>query len=326
METYLLSYSQRNEGPIDHDLLWKYYVRGKKYASAARALVMLAESTELDISLQKRVEYLSLAVTNAKCYSPQAGERISTDFLRDLEDKLDVASIQLQIYKEIEQLTDGSDVALNELQRSLFPISDLYNKYARPLRLHLSSLAILNCSGYNDPALVRQLWSELIASELRHVSATPNLIECLSTRIRELAQKFYPSEIAFPLGLVCGLLERASLDHQVAEKDWVIRILLSAGVRFSALHDTYRQMVSAKAGWQEPSVQLHLLRVLYLLIQRWLRQSQTLAPSDREPFPAKTIEDSVTSYICDLDQRQADEARVLSSDFKALHRQIRQLF
>ena len=55
------------------------------------------------MSLESRVEYLTLAVGNAKSHPVSAGGRHETAiaFLTDLEEKLEVAQVQLEMYNTL---------------------------------------------------------------------------------------------------------------------------------------------------------------------------------------------------------------------------------
>jgi len=71
------------------DLLWKYYVRNNKFAPACLILSQLADARG-DISLEKRIEYLSLAIGMAKsCVGPGQPAGID-ELLYELQDKLEV--------------------------------------------------------------------------------------------------------------------------------------------------------------------------------------------------------------------------------------------
>lgn len=56
-----------------------------------------------DLDLGTRIEYLTLAVANAKSHPISAGGRHETAiaFLTDLEEKLEVAQVQLEIYNTL---------------------------------------------------------------------------------------------------------------------------------------------------------------------------------------------------------------------------------
>ena len=99
------------------ELLWQYYERNKNHAAAAKILDALATGGQFvevdniknssnqqfflflsnsDITLSQRVEYLARAVVCMRSdqagYAPRLGV-----FLRELEDKVEVARIQQQV-------------------------------------------------------------------------------------------------------------------------------------------------------------------------------------------------------------------------------------
>ena len=55
------------------------------------------------MSLEQRLEYLTLAVSNAKSHPVSVGGRHETAiaFLTDLEEKLEVAQVQLELYNTL---------------------------------------------------------------------------------------------------------------------------------------------------------------------------------------------------------------------------------
>lgn len=67
------------------------------------ALLCLRALRRFDLPLDSRLEYLTLAVGNAKSHPISAGGRHETAiaFLTDLEEKLDVAQVQLEIHNHL---------------------------------------------------------------------------------------------------------------------------------------------------------------------------------------------------------------------------------
>lgn len=71
------------------------------------------------LSVHKRVEYLSLAVGNAKSQFPSTrGDAVQ--FLTEVEEKLEVAQVQIEIYRAIEE----SDLSEEERRQWLDKIED----------------------------------------------------------------------------------------------------------------------------------------------------------------------------------------------------------
>ena len=100
-----------------------------------------------DIDLDSRLEYLTLAVANAKSHPISAGGRHETaiTFLTDLEEKLDVAQVQLEIYHTLlPHVNDAPEVGerIKLLSKQLFTMTDVrlfyYLQYS-PLRADFNS-------------------------------------------------------------------------------------------------------------------------------------------------------------------------------------------
>lgn len=80
------------------------------------------------MSLEKRLEYLTLAVSNAKSHPVSIGGRHETAiaFLTDLEEKLEVAQVQLELYNALQNRQLEPDVAerFNALSYRLYNITE----------------------------------------------------------------------------------------------------------------------------------------------------------------------------------------------------------
>ncbi|KAJ3091850.1 hypothetical protein HK102_013147 [Quaeritorhiza haematococci] len=152
---------ERQKSLARADLLWQYYVQNNQFAKAARVLSELAEAEIFDIDLNKRIEYLSRAVANAKSSGPGGFGGGNGELLHDLEEKIDVARVQLEVLRAVQSLPDEEHAVL-ELNGQLMTISDLYNSFAQPLRLNEIKLLILHTSDHKDRPLVESIWSEII--------------------------------------------------------------------------------------------------------------------------------------------------------------------
>jgi nuclear pore complex protein Nup155 len=83
-----------------------------------------------DLHLDARIEYLTLAVANAKSHPISIGGRHETAiaFLTDLEEKLDVAQVQLEIYNTLlPHVNDAPEVGerIKSLSTQLFTMTDV---------------------------------------------------------------------------------------------------------------------------------------------------------------------------------------------------------
>lgn len=147
---YLQAYLQCEPRTLDKcQLLWQFYVKDGQPLRAAEVLDTLAESSEcvpLDssccrfsaferfaLSLSQRIEYLTLAVGNAKSHPVSAGGKHESaiSFLSDLEEKLEVSQVQLEIFHTLSPRLQSqpSDPDFKEkvelLERGLFNITEV---------------------------------------------------------------------------------------------------------------------------------------------------------------------------------------------------------
>lgn len=107
----------------------------------------------LPLSLSERVEYLTLAVANARSHAgtEYARHESAVQFLTDVEERLEVASVQVEVLNEIEGLiTRSGGLAafesmvgsawggLEPLQGSLLTISEVNHSSLDRIRLTFS--------------------------------------------------------------------------------------------------------------------------------------------------------------------------------------------
>lgn len=142
-------------------------------------------TSSFDLPLESRLEYLTLAVGNAKSHPVSAGSRQETAiaFLTDLEEKLEVAQVQFEIFNHL--MKDFNDPGergerIRLLSKGLMTITEvricrllhvhhgkllsvqLYQEYAVPFDLPKVQLLILHVSEHRDENVVRPIWNKLI--------------------------------------------------------------------------------------------------------------------------------------------------------------------
>jgi hypothetical protein len=89
--------------------------------------------SRIDLSLDSRLEYLTLAVGNAKSHPISVGGRHETAiaFLTDLEEKLDVAQVQLEVYNTLIPIANEARLSAEAaekvklLSKRLFTMSEV---------------------------------------------------------------------------------------------------------------------------------------------------------------------------------------------------------
>ena len=194
------------------DLLWMYYERNGHFAAAAQILNKLAERRGLEVNLRQRLEYLSRAIVCMKSSDSRHTSHIGDgfqplaagEFLHELEEKMEVARIQLQLLDHIQKLADSPQrqQAENALNSDLLDITTLYEEFAHPFNLAECQLAILNCAGHDDPNLIESIWHNIIDNQLRAISSKSAETQKLSicSKIKELGKRYFGSHY-FPTGV-----------------------------------------------------------------------------------------------------------------------------
>lgn len=84
----------------------------------------------LGLNLPRRLEYLSLAASNARSQSPTVGNRQETiDLLTEAEEKLEVAQVQMETQRAISVAhnidDDTRDNAVAKLDTKLYNITEV---------------------------------------------------------------------------------------------------------------------------------------------------------------------------------------------------------
>lgn len=196
-----------NQSPINldlADLLWKYYEKNGQHQAAAKILDKLSMLPTESILLSKRIEYLARAVMSMRSdtvgYAVHHGE-----FLRDLEDKLDIAQVQKQI---LDTLSSGGArhndqlqvrEAIKALNSRLFNMSQLYSDFAENYNLWEAQLTILNCSHHNEPRLINSVCCHILDNQIEGGGSPNEKVQRLLSKVQSLAND-YGVGPCFPLG------------------------------------------------------------------------------------------------------------------------------
>ncbi|KAF8328804.1 Non-repetitive/WGA-negative nucleoporin C-terminal-domain-containing protein [Cantharellus anzutake] len=315
------------------ELLWQLYVGHGEFLRAAEALASLAEAN-FPMTLDKRVEYLSLAIGNAKSHQASIYDRQEqgmVEFLNDLEEKLEVANLQLEmlgVMRTLQGLDDAGRRDVNTLASRLMDVSELYGEYAERYNLNDMKLLIIKVSDHRDPQLVASIWRGILHEAEEEQTDIPVI---LAERVRRLGLKLYPSESAFPCDLLCELLEDFSWEHRnEVAVGWVPQVLVESGVPYDAIfRPLYTMRESGSDGQQPPyhaaDRELYLIQDITYLVKNWL--TETIRPASRVPrgsFPANVVDQMISAYleVLSADAASQDLRRILAD----IQRKIRSRF
>ncbi|KAJ2400125.1 hypothetical protein GGI23_002232 [Coemansia sp. RSA 2559] len=238
------------------DMLWHYYIHENQFGKASLVQRELACAHDVDMELAKRIEYLSLSISNCKIAidmvkgggsgggSWGASRDLSeadevnelATVLRESEDQLEIAQVQLDIQQQIKSL-GSHEIPAQALDRKLFTVSELYDKFAEPLRLWDSVLLIFKASNHDDPDFVSDVWLTITRTVLDDAHSAGLL--AVASRVARLGRRLYPSPAAFPVPLVARILVDLSFGERPHEyaAGWVSDTLVQASVPYWAVFD-----------------------------------------------------------------------------------------
>jgi len=335
LETFLkrsASQQQPNELKI-LNLLWRYYEKTKNYSAAARVLSKLAEKESPEVTLEFRLEYLSRAIMSAKSCNLRTAASGEGEFLHELEEKLEVARIQMQVYEALMRINAATpsrhlDQALAELNSRLMDITTLYGDFADAFALAECKLAIVHCAGHYDPTLIETLWRDIIERELYESlqSSPSDRMAIVSKKIASLGKMYVHSERYFPLSAIILMLEKKSAEL-AWDPTWVFMTMLEIGIPFPVLHGIYDRLFKAKDPcWRALNRPLHVLEVIYHLLMKFV-STPSLSPPYERPSFTTSLYDACATYLVELESICSRDPTVQDTlaKFKGLQARLKRL-
>ncbi|TBU35136.1 nucleoporin [Dichomitus squalens] len=323
---YLEAHLRREPVTVEKfQLLWQFYVKDGQPLRAAEVLAVLAESTEFNLSLETRLEYLTLAVSNAKSHPVSVGGRHETAiaFLTELEEKLEVAQVQLELYNTLLPRQNDPELAerFKALSYRLYNITELYQLYADPLDLPLIKLLILHVSEHRDESIVRPIWNKIFEEAVEGVEAKV-AADRIMGRVIPLGQRYYPSESAFPLQHIASLLVRFALAHKgELPYGWAPRILTQCGVPYPEVWDILHEMYESQVPpFNEQANVQAISSDIAVLLTDWVEEAKRPQSSaSRGEFPVFRIDQAVEQYLAELEPSRIET----KAAYESVKRQLR---
>ncbi|KAG6898064.1 hypothetical protein C0992_006542 [Termitomyces sp. T32_za158] len=315
-------------------LLWQFYVKNGQSLRAAEVLATLAESTQFDLELPARLEYLTLAVGNAKSHpiSATGHHETAIAFLTDLEEKVDVAQVQLEIYNLLcPHINDAPEVGarIHLLSKQLFTMTDLYTLYAVPFDLIDMKLLCLHVSEHRDESIVRPIWNQIFDEILKEEADPATTADLILGRVVPLGKRFYPSESAFPLpnqimdiGFIATLLVRFTLANKnVVAFGWAPRILIECGVPYTDVWDVFHEMYESQVPPFNNQANVQAISSdIAVILSDWLKEASRPQSSARSEFPVGRIDQSIDQYLRELEAGRAETRSLYESVKRDLRR------
>ncbi|XP_077377785.1 nuclear pore complex protein Nup155-like isoform X2 [Festucalex cinctus] len=306
-----LMYMMEQDQIYNMNLLWRYFEKNHSFDKAARVLSCLADMHSTQISLMQRLNYLARAIDSAKSSSGLLAQAADGEFLHELEEKMKVGRIQVQIQETLlGQYSDDPSVknAIRQLDLELMDVTKLYREYADHFKLSECKLAIIHCMGDSDSSLVQSIWQEIIEKELEDtVAESPtDRMRTLNLKLVSLGRIYAGKLDYFPLEFLVNFLEQKACRLKW-DVSFVSSTMQDLGVQLLPLLEVYIQLFETEdACWQRLNRPPHLLECIQKLLTPYVDDPSRVPKSDRPRFI--TCLDNIGDYLEQLHARSPNDA------------------
>lgn len=285
---YVVEYLKiRAEANKTHaDLLWRYYAHHHDYLQAAEVQLMIAKSDLDGLDLEKRIEYLSRARTNASTRqtvvtdSRQSKQKV----LREASDALELATIQDEIRAEVFVDTRGDlekrTYVAAQLSNQILPLEELFYKYAQSAGYFDKCLLIYQAADHRNPADIIIAWESMIEMEEYFCVARQKDVtrwEAVGAKVIQVGRRVGKSPSIFPIHVVLPKLENFAQSLQRGEQppeDWAVNLLLDLEVGPEAILPVLEQMYYSNEHPFVGSKRRLIAAKIVHLIDRWFKASE----------------------------------------------------
>ncbi|KAJ3145532.1 hypothetical protein HDU89_007029 [Geranomyces variabilis] len=278
IESYLKHGANDPEGA---QLLARYYVYNERYADGARVYRSLAEHPALPF--ETRLGHLNFAVVQART-SIVAEQEESRAEMEEILEEADVAQVQMELLDALKgdkwkELGLSEEMWANVRDRFL-TMNEIYNQYAKPLKLYEIQLHALHVSELSHiQHYAETAWTLLIAKARDDaLAAGRDVFTALQEKVRHVGHKFPNDENVFPIPFLINKLEQecyvaALANRATPESGWVVLVLRPLGIPFSIMFRAYNKIFTDKLPpWSSDSALRFLLEDIVFLISEWLRE------------------------------------------------------
>uniref|UniRef100_A0A3Q3WJ45 Uncharacterized protein n=1 Tax=Mola mola TaxID=94237 RepID=A0A3Q3WJ45_MOLML len=331
LEEHLMHMIKQDQSKVHNmDLLWRYYEKNRGFGKAAHVLARLADMHSTEISLKQRLEYIARAILSAKSSSCISAQASDGEFLHELEEKMELVRIQVQIQETlIRQYSHHPSVknVISQLDSELMDITKLYGEFADHFKLSECKLAIIHCAGHSDPILVHSLWQEIMEKELGvTVAMSPvDRMRSLSLKLVSLGRIYAGTPRYFPLEFLVKFLEQ-----EVCRLNWDVGFVTSTmheiGVQLPRLLEVYDQLFKTRDPcWQRLKKPLHLVECIHVLLSGYVDDPSRFSLCFRRRFTNVCL-DNICGYLVELQSLSPNSAlQHTIGNFKSLQAKLEKL-
>ncbi|KXT07541.1 hypothetical protein AC578_10132 [Pseudocercospora eumusae] len=269
------------------DLLWRYFSHYNDYLQAATVQLDLARC-DIDIALDERIEYLSLARANASTRqtiitdSRQSKQRL----LREVSDLLDIAEVQQELLERLRAETRIQDPErkqqlVDALNGHILPVERLFMDYAEAAKYHDICILLYKVADHRNPGDIKASWMQLIRDTSAETIAVHGKKvkpwEAVGMTVHSLGRRLGTSPSTFPVNTLLPLLEEYAIEprQEHPPDTWAIDIMLDLEIPAETLLPVVETMYYSNAHpWNSGSKKRKLAEKMVYVVQRWYEESE----------------------------------------------------
>jgi len=266
------------------------------------------------------------------CHTPVSqtmDSKPSGEFLHELEEKMQVAGIQLQLLETIRRSGDHnrSAEAIASLNSDLYNVTRLY-EIAENFKLPEIQLAIVSAANHYDPALIEMFWQKIFEKEFQDANhlSPETFVVIIGNKLESFGKVYASSEKYFPLSFIVSYLESRTQTRHLNPPEWLAQILLDLGFSLTTLVETYHRIYksrSSSSSW--PGKELQLLNIIIFLFKQFNVNMNAVPRAERRAFATKSL-DLISAYVLDLQSLSTTNqtARTFVNELRALQQALEQ--
>ncbi|XBW37827.1 hypothetical protein QEN19_003402 [Hanseniaspora menglaensis] len=274
----LLEYltKEDNERSLDkRDLLWKYYIKINKFIEAAKVLFDLGIDHNLDLSLSKRLEYLTRA--NGLSKTKNINMNVS-ELNSNIELYLSVANIQFEILNMLANDTRNipkelkNDMLTKLADTQILSCDQLFNEFSEPLSYNEISLLIFQLTNFKENDVIIDNWVKFFDN----FKEFGNLLT-LEKNFVKLGVKLNNNKCLFPVDKLAVLLIKFVNENfnneEYEASEYIINLFIKCGISYEKLYYQFKVLMEQSDSQDIVNV---LKKSIQILIQKWYYKDLSL--------------------------------------------------
>ncbi|PBP16344.1 hypothetical protein BUE80_DR012878 [Diplocarpon rosae] len=288
------------------DLLWKFHIQHESFYEAALVQFGLA-SSDFQIPLSKRIEYLSRAKANASTNSVGIGRQARQVLQYEVSELLDVANIQDELLACVKADPRGDDATRDTIVRKLdgkiLDLTQLFNEYADPASYYEICLSIYEAAAHTNEADIMTTWVTLLnqthdRAELPSSTQAP--YEAVITMVRDMSNRLSGSESTFsPYNMIPLLASYcAEKQFQLGPRTWLVDLFIEVKFPFETIISVLRDLWSNSAPPFLGSKKGALASWMVYTIEMWY---QDCVLTNQPLFGGEANAESVTDILIEIE-------------------------